>query len=273
LLPPGEVGSISTLPIAWGNPRPTSEQLTLAGSHLKRVAEYLADLEQRTGRFINVCIEPEPGCVFDTSAGAIAYFQQYLLDGADAERVRRHIRICYDICHASVMFEDQSAMVGNLTAAGIGIGKVQVSSAVAVDFSTLAPERRAEALRQLAAFNEPRYLHQTVVQAEVGGPTVYYEDLAPALAAAGDPRQLTSRWRVHFHVPVYLQSFGQLQTSQPDIYAALEAVRQADVTHFEVETYAWGVLPAELRQPSLAAGIAEEMQWFTLAQQEGGVHP
>jgi hypothetical protein len=36
----------------------------------------------------------------------------------------------------------------------------------------------------------------------------------------------------------------------------------SECRHFEVETYAWGVLPAELQQPDLAAGIAEEMRWL-----------
>jgi hypothetical protein len=60
-----------------------------------------------------------------------------------------------------------------------------------------------------------------------------------------------------------LRSFGHLQTSQADILDTLAAVaRHSDATHFEVETYAWGVLPEELHQPTLAAGIAEEMRWF-----------
>ena len=46
----------------------------------------------------------------------------------------------------------------------------------------------------------------------------------------------------------------------------LAAAREmSDCRHFEVETYAWGVLPAELRQPDLAAGIADEMRWLAQA--------
>src|SRR5690606_33163965 len=74
LLPPGEEGSISTLPIAWGRPMPDREKLAEAGRQLQRLADYLADLEQRRGRLIYVCLEPEPGCVFDTTDGAIAFF-------------------------------------------------------------------------------------------------------------------------------------------------------------------------------------------------------
>lgn len=270
LLPAGEIGSISTLPIAWGRPAASAEQLARSGVQLKRVAEYLEQLEQQRSRLITLCIEPEPGCVFDTSAGAIDYFSRYLLDGPDAERVRRYIRICHDVCHAAVMFEDQAAMIANLTAAGVGIGKVQVSSAVCVDFGALPPDERVAALAQLATFNEPRYLHQTVIQPAGGGPTEFHQDLAPALATVSDARTLESRWHIHFHVPVYLSQFGHLRTSQADVLATLAAARlHSDVSHFEVETYAWGVLPAELQQPSLAAGIAAELQWFASVLAQG----
>jgi hypothetical protein len=272
LLPRGEYGSISTLPIAWGSPMPSEEQLRAAGKQLKQAAEYLRRLELDSGRLITICLEPEPGCVFDTSAGAIEYFTKYVLDGdsATADRTRRYIRICHDVCHAAVMFEDQAAMIHNLAAAGVGIGKVQVSSAVCVDFASFTPEQRVAAFQQLANFNEPRYLHQTVTQEVPGGPTHYYEDLPFALAAVKQPQALTSRWRVHFHVPIFLAKFGHLQTSQQDIFATLRsAAEHSDVHHFEVETYAWSVLPPELQQPTLAAGIAQEMKWFALAQTQG----
>ena len=77
---------------------------------------------------------------------------------------------------------------------------------------------------------------------------------------ADDPR---GEWRVHFHVPIYLQEFGLLRATQEQIGQCLKAAKKhTDCKHFEVETYAWGVLPAELKQPDLAAGIAEELKWF-----------
>jgi hypothetical protein len=262
LLPAGEIGSISTLPIAWGRPMPAREKLAESGTLLKRAAEHLERLEQGHGRLITICLEPEPGCVFDTSRGLIDYFHQSLLDGPDHERVRRYIRVCHDVCHAAVMFEDQAAMIKNLADAGIGIGKVQISSAVCVDFAPLSPNERAAAFRELSGFNEPRYLHQTVVKEPTGKQT-FHEDLSLALKTVTDPAALATQWHIHFHVPVYLERFGHLNTSQADILATLHATgRFSDVRHYEVETYAWGVLPAELQQPSLAAGIADEMAWF-----------
>ena len=95
------------------------------------------------------------------------------------------------------------------------------------------------------------------------GALSFYEDLPLALQTASDPKQARGTWRVHFHVPIYLERFGHLLASRADILECLKAAKQySDVKHFEVETYAWGVLPEELRQPDLAAGIAREMQWF-----------
>ena len=82
----------------------------------------------------------------------------------------------------------------------------------------------------------------------------------------GRHREADGEWRVHFHVPVYLERFDLLGASQEAIRECLrEAAAHGTTTHFEVETYAWGVLPPELRQPDLAAGIADEMRWFRAA--------
>ena len=62
------------------------------------------------------------------------------------------------------MFEEQADALQILKAAGILVGKVQVSSAIILPFDEIMPEQRAEAFHQLSLFAEDRYLHQTVVQ-------------------------------------------------------------------------------------------------------------
>jgi hypothetical protein len=200
--------------------------------------------------------------VFSFADDAVHFFQWQLLDREDDEIVRRHLRICHDVCHAAVMFEDQADVLLKYRDAGIKVGKVQVSAALRMDldlFEAPAGEARAAAIKQLSSFAEDRYLHQTVVRKD--GEELFYEDLPLALAAqAADPR---GEWRVHFHVPIYLREFGLLRSTQEQIAACLDAVRKyCPCQHFEVETYAWGVLPPDLAQPELAAGIAQELQWF-----------
>ena len=50
-----------------------------------------------------------------------------------------------------------------------------------------------------------------------------------------------------------------------DRFLAALTEHDVSVEHFEVETYAWNVLPEEHRSIAgdLASGIAEEMRWFT----------
>jgi hypothetical protein len=164
LLPAGFEGSISTLPLAWATPEPPLEQLQQAATALARLAEHLARFEQETGRLIHIDLEPEPGCILQRSGDVVRFFEHYLLrPGRDEHLLRRHVRVCHDICHAAVMFEEQSDVLERYLSAGIAVGKIQVSSAVALDLDQAGATERAEALRQLAGFDEPRYLHQTVV--------------------------------------------------------------------------------------------------------------
>jgi hypothetical protein len=257
LLPPGMEGSISTLPIGWSKPEPTTQQWQDAARNLQSLADYLARIETERGRLIYVCLEPEPGCLLQRCSDVVELFERHLLPGGNERAIRRHLRVCHDICHSAVMFEHQEQALAAYHAAGIEVGKVQVSAAVSARFSDMTSIDCESARRQLASFNEPRYLHQTVVRDEKG--YKFFEDLSLALDAV--PAQ--GEWRTHFHVPIYLEKFGALSSTQSEIQACLRAIRSySNVHHWEVETYAWGVLPDELKQPDLAKGIAEEMNWF-----------
>lgn len=262
LLPTGLEGSISTMPIAWGKPLPTAEQWQSAANNMQELVSFLHQLEDQTGRLIYVCIEPEPGCALDTGQDIRDFFNNYLLPAGNEDLTRRHIRVCHDICHSGVMFEPQREVIQLYRSEGIRIGKVQVSSAVWVPFSEIAAADRAAAVQQLADFNEIKYMHQTSIR-DNDGNTVLYDDLGEALATIDNPESLDSTWSVHFHVPIFLKSFGHLQSTQSQVLECLECCLADDqLTHFEVETYAWNVLPAELQSENLADGIAREMDWF-----------
>jgi hypothetical protein len=270
LLPAGMEGSISTLPIAWGQPCPDRGQLEQAATQLRQAAQWMHQLEVESGRLIYLCLEPEPGCVFSFADDAVHFFEWQLFRGEDAEVVRRHIRICHDICHAAVMFEEQDAVLAKYAAAGMQVGKIQVSAALAMDLELFEPpaaEARRAALKQIGQFTEERYLHQTVVRR--GGEDIFYEELTLALAA--ESLEARGEWRVHFHMPIYLSEFGRLFATQEQIHQCLTAAQKlTNCQHYEVETYAWGVLPAELKQAELAAGIAEELKWFAEATNRAG---
>jgi hypothetical protein len=220
-------------------------------------------LEDSSNRLIYLCIEPEPGCVLSRSEDIVRFYQQYLLSEPQEKRIRRYIRVCHDICHAAVMFEDQADVLNRYRSAGIRVGKLQVSSAVLCPLAEVESERRAAALAQLRGFAEDRYLHQTVVRDATTERELFFDDLPTAIHWLERQPDVAAQARVHFHLPIYLDRFGLLQTTQSEITACWQAIRDEDgVRHLEVETYAWSVLPPELQQLELSAGIARELDWF-----------
>jgi len=263
ILPSGMEGSISTLPVAWGNQSDPDKVLRQAASELTCLATGLSQLEETTGRRIVLCLEPEPGCLLDTSQDVIEFFERFLFQqvgNAVVSANQRYLQVCHDTCHASVMFEDQVEVFESYAAAGIGVGKVQVSSAIQIDFGRLRVEDRSEALLQLREFAEDRYLHQT---GRKTGSTFALADDLPDLLDLADVESISDEeWRIHFHVPLHLSEFGHLRTTQEDTNQCLEYLKDKDlVSHFEVETYAWNVLPAAHRPENLADGIAQELRW------------
>lgn len=244
--------SISTLPIGWSDGEKSDRALCRAAAETLKATAYELEQLAELGDPFTLDLEPEPGCVLDTCDDVIAFFDEHL----PGEIHRRHIGVCHDVCHAAVMFEDQREVLRRYADAGIRVNKVQISSALAVDVRTIGVEA---AIEQLRRFAEPRYLHQTGFM--TGEQFELIEDLPEAierLAQGASPDRL----RVHFHVPVYLDRIGQLGTTNNQIAEAVAAAREYhDTKHFEVETYAWGVLPDELKRETLAEGIADELRW------------
>ena len=264
--PEGAFLSLSTVPGAY-RARAAGAEGTMAENFL-RAAAHLALLRARTGREVALAIEPEPCCFLETIAETVDFFAARLFsqkaearmaaltgfsraDAADA--LRRHLGLCYDVCHAAVEFEDPRESLAALRGAGIAIHKLQLSSALRLSPAT--PAARAA----LARFDEPTYLHQTVIRAPDGA-LIRFADLPEALAtgAAHDGRE----WRVHFHVPVFLDALPEFATTQDFLRESLALHRKTPISrHLEVETYTWDVLPEALRAGSVEAAIARELLW------------
>lgn len=266
-----EFQSISTLPLGWPGENGSAltdqqpEFLKACAANLKSLAQTLAEQQQEFGVQTMVCIEPEPGCVIDTAQDIADFFGRYLLDGSEEENkiLLRHIGVCHDICHSAVMFEDQDLAVQTYDSVGAKIGKVQVSSALSVAFAGGGHQQDMSKIEQLKTFSEPKYLHQTKVQRS-NGEYVFHEDLGHALSSFSG--ESPENWRVHFHVPLFLERIGLLETTQHEITKLMRSLSDRDhaVAHFEIETYAWNVLPdrESIATDSLAGGIAKEIEWF-----------
>ncbi|MFN3198175.1 MAG: metabolite traffic protein EboE [Bradymonadia bacterium] len=206
--------------------------------HLAIAAEGLAEIADRTGVHITLCLEPEPWTTLERTDGVIRFFSDHVLPLSHAD----HLGLCYDCCHQAVYFEDPAESLRSLAAAGVKIGKIQVSSALHID-----TPRRPEARAALQAFNEPRYLHQVVGKPHEG-PLLRALDL-PDVADPDTSWLDAEAWRCHFHVPIWWQGDGVLGTTRNDWMQAVKtAVAEGLCRHLEIETYSWGVIPESERQ-------------------------
>jgi sugar phosphate isomerase/epimerase len=266
ILPDGIEGSISTVPGAFKPNGRSSEAVAAMARNLMMAVADLVDLKRRTGKHIALALEPEPCCFLETTDESIAFFEGALLrpetldtlgaivgvDRGEAESLlRRHLGICYDVCHGSVEYEDTVAALDRLLAAGIAIPKIQLSAAMRV------PAMTKDLINSVMRYNDGVYLHQSIVRRDDN--LSRHVDLPDAVAAFGEG-QADGEWRIHCHVPVFLADLGEISSTRSDLVATLAALRQRTrSSHLEVETYTWDVLPDNVRTGSKSADIAREI--------------
>ncbi|WP_114783008.1 metabolite traffic protein EboE [Botryobacter ruber] len=275
LLPEEVEGGISTSPLSYKPWHTSAEELNevyaqSTGNLLALVAELLR-IREKTGKTIHIDLEPEPDGLLENSEEVIRYFHEWLLpegiarlapvgkiSAHEAEAaILTHIKLCYDVCHFALAYEQPEEAFRKLAEAGIRIGKIQLSAALKVNVPADAAGRAALAGR-LAPFVESTYLHQVVAQ-DAAGNLTHFTDLNLAL----DKLQETEarEWRTHFHVPLFTDAYNGLQSTQDDIAQVLALLQKQHITdHLEVETYTWEVLPEGLKV-DLSHSIQRELEW------------
>lgn len=276
LLPPGQEGGISTVPLSykpWWFDQEVAQAAVFQTStqHLAQLTAHLVRLQQATGKVIHLDLEPEPDGLIENAEDVIDYFQTWLLpqggewlqqalgiSQTEAEaHLRHHIRICYDTCHFAVEYEDPATVFAQFQAAGIQLGKIQISAAVQVELPLNRSDRCLISDR-LQPFAESTYLHQ-VIERRPDGTLRRYRDLAAALPHLETTNG--SEWRTHFHVPIFISDYQTLQSTQQDIVQALMALTPTyDCPHLEIETYTWDVLPPGMKS-DLLSSIEREYCW------------
>jgi sugar phosphate isomerase/epimerase len=273
LLPDGLDGGISTVPLSyrpWTAGRPAWPALA---ANLALAVEPLVRLAAERGRLIHLDLEPEPDGLVECADQLIAFFDEWLLPvggrllgsrlgmerGHAEELLLEHVRVCLDCCHLAVRYEDPARAWERLARAGIRVGRVQVSSALEVDVPA-RPDPAAELRRELEPFADSVYLHQVVEEGPGGRRR--FADLPEALdRLETEPAAAGTRWRVHFHVPLFVTGHGPFRSTQAAAASALAmAVERGECAHLELETYTWDVLPPELKG-DLVDSICREYRW------------
>ena len=250
---PGDGASVSTLP---GTHKTFDADESAIRRHLADLAVWLDGLAAETGHDFHLGLEPEPFGHFENTAETLAFFERLHHGAADTGAIARRIGVNYDACHFALQYEDATASLDAMAAAGIRISKIHLSSALALD------PRDPAAIDAIRAFDEPVYFHQAIARADDGGIRRFI-DLPDFLTA--DKSGLVEA-RVHFHIPLDAEPAPPLRSTRQQVLDVLgwRAKHPGACHHYEIETYTWAVLPENLRRP-VEEQIAGEYRWVMAA--------
>ena len=275
LLPNEIEGSISTVPLSykpWFEGDRVLEDITSSATiHIAQVVAQMVQIRAATDKVLHLNLEPEPDGLIENAQEVINYFEKYLLpiggkylaenlgisQAAAQVLLLDHVRVCYDTCHFSVEYENPASVFKRFQEAGIQIGKIQISAALKAQL----PQDRSKRLLvrdRLQPFAESTYLHQVIAR-HPDGKLQHYRDLATALPFLEE--STACEWRTHFHVPLFINDYQLLRSTQDDIVTVFELLQNNDIcNHLEIETYTWEVLPSQMKV-DIAASIQREYEW------------
>lgn len=257
IAPPGMEGSVSTVPGSFKRFISSEDQLVAMRKNLAECALHIDALSSKSGRDLHLGLEPEPLCLFETSAETVSFFDALLAaEVGDKAVLLKRLGVNYDACHLAVEYETAEESLGRLVDAGIRISKIHLSSALKVsDFSE-------STLKTLEGFCEEVYLHQVVARTGADR-LVRYEDLDVALAARASGEDRADEWRIHFHIPLHSSPGAPLESTSDQISSVLDIVKGSPdmCRHFEMETYTWEVLPGGLGAVNVVDQLVREYEW------------
>ncbi|HEY9072954.1 MAG TPA: metabolite traffic protein EboE [Desulfobaccales bacterium] len=286
LLPAGAEGGISTVPLSYRAwiAADDSEALAAITDNLVRLTARLMEVEAETGLLIHLDLEPEPDGLLEHSREVVNFYREWLLPrgapglaraaGVSPNEARRrllkHLRVCLDTCHLAVVWEEPAAALKALAQDGIQVGKVQITAGLEVAI----PENsrpRALLAQQLEPFTRSPYLHQ-VISREDRGRSQRFPDLWQALALLdGCP---PGRWRIHYHMPLFVERYGTLASTGVVTREVLRLLReQKFCPHLEIETYTWEWLPPDLKRELLDSLTAEYLWVLEAMGEDSGQLP
>jgi len=273
LLPDGQYGTISTSPVSYKGWFRNSTLAQIAvleqGSrHLAEMAHFLFQLKGKTGKHVELCIEPEPDGLLENTRSCLDFFQIHLWktgvetlveNGIEFEQasimLKNHIGICIDTCHFAVMFENPVEAFHHFESAGISVNKFQISAALSVK---LDKQSIKDKLNALVILNEPIYLHQVCTK-YLNQEIKLFSDI-PEFFEKAEFDEI-DEIRTHFHVPLFSTNLGDFQTTSFEAEITLAALHKLSFSkHVEVETYTWSILPDFLRI-DIGESISKELKW------------
>ena len=253
LVPEGVEGSVSTLP---GSFKEFEADESLIHGQLIELAAFLDALSEVSGRDLHLGMEPEPRGHFENTEETLRFFDRLLDAAPDHEQIKRRIGINYDCCHFALQYEDARTSLNALRGEGLRLSKIHLSAALALD------PRIPAAVTAISAFDEPTFLHQVLAR-HPDGRIERFTDLPDGLASLDTPDgRDAEQWRVHFHIPLDAEPAEPLKSTRQHSRDALMLAEEVPnlCSHWEIETYTWGVLPTTMQRP-VEEQIAAEYRW------------
>lgn len=268
----GDVGfSTSPLDYKFGLHKKNDKSFNdLTLEYLVQLIKKLIYIEKKEGKTIHIDFEPEADCLLEKISDIVNFFENLLLVDLALKLTNelnislteaktyifRHLRICYDICHQAVQFEDHLKNFEILSKSGIKIGKIQLSSALEIN---VKPNTLIDLIDDLNKFKDKIYLHQVVIKS-FDGSFNKYRDLPEALENFEDNNE--SFWRIHYHLPIFAKKYNNFLTTSEEIKTVINFLKTSSITScLEIETYTWEILPEELKL-NLTQSIVREYEWI-----------
>lgn len=273
LCPIGKEIGFSTAPLGYKfslNKEKETSDNNLVINYLLILLKKLIYIEKLENKTIHIDFEPEADCLLENIHDVINFFEKSLLINLASKLtedlnitlpeaknyILKHLRICYDICHQSVQFEDHLKNFEILNKRNIKIGKIQLSSALEINVK----KHTLNNLKiDLDKFKDEIYLHQVVIK-NFDGSFTKYRDLPEALENFSDNKE--SFWRIHYHLPIFAENYNNLFTTRKELQTIINFLKTSPITScLEIETYTWEILPKELKF-NLIESIVKEYEWI-----------
>ncbi len=267
----GEIGfSTSPLGYKFGLRKESNRPFNdLTVDYLLLLIKKLILIEKKEDKTIHINFEPEADCLLENIEDIVNFFEKVLLVNLAVKLAQelnvtlpkarnyilKHLRVCYDICHQAIQFEDHIKNFETLNKLGIKIGKIQLSSALEIN---VKQNTLANLIIDLNKFKDKVYLHQVVIK-NFDSSFTKYRDLSEALENFDDSKE--SFWRIHYHLPIFAENYNNLFTTRKEIQTVINFLKNSSITScLEIETYTWEILPEDLKL-NITESIVREYKW------------
>lgn len=233
-----------------------------------RVVQHLVRLREQIGKLIHLDLEPAPDGVLSTAEELAVFFERWLLTQGAAmladragndpalarEQILDHVRVCFDTCHVAVAYETPQDALDRYAEVGIKVGKVHVSNGLEVSLpeDEVGRKRISNEAESLGGIRQ-------VAQRNRDGSMTGYPDLPEALANVRDPE--AAEWRMHVHVPLFLDRYESIMTTQGTVLATLAQLQDRNIAScLEIETHVRKVTLDGDELP-IETLMTRELQW------------